>query len=193
MGFQSHTHNTIATSASLDSEIDRIHQVIQSGQPNFAGCRFPVPTQLNIPVWSHLLSEYHDKQIITFLRFGWPIRFTNPFAAHHAKENHKGVQGYETQLQQYFSKELQHSAILGPFPSNPFRTPIQISPLNTVNKKDSSDRRVILDLSFPSGLSINDGIPDNQYLGQPCDLVYPGVDEFIRLINQVGQGAWMFK
>jgi hypothetical protein len=52
---------------------------------------------------------------------------------------------------------------------------------------------VILDLSFPSGQSINDGIPDNEYLGQPCDLVYPGVDEFIRLINQVGQGAWMFK
>jgi hypothetical protein len=34
-----------------------------------------------------------------------------------------------------------------------------ISPLNSVPKKDSLERRVIVDLSFsPEGLAVNDGI-----------------------------------
>jgi hypothetical protein len=33
-----------------------------------------------------------------------------------------------------------------------------ISALNSVPKKDSLERRVIVDLSFPEGLAVNDGI-----------------------------------
>jgi hypothetical protein len=45
-----------------------------------------------------------------------------------------------------------------PFKNNPFVNELKISPLNTVTKRDSPERRVILDLSFPSGKSVNDHI-----------------------------------
>ena len=43
-----------------------------------------------------------------------------------------------------------------------------LSPLNTVGKRDSEERRVIVDLSWPCGHSVNDGIPSDSYLGEPC-------------------------
>jgi hypothetical protein len=49
-------------------------------------------------------------------------------------------------------------AIIGPFEKNPFNCSLKISPLNTVTKKDSIERRVILDLSFPEGQSVNEFI-----------------------------------
>jgi hypothetical protein len=52
----------------------------------------------------------------------------------------------------YCSKD----AIIGPFEKNPFNCSLKISPLNTVTKKDSIERRVILDLSFPEGQSVNE-------------------------------------
>ena len=54
---------------------------------------------------------------------------------------------------------------MGPFKVNPFNQPIGISPLNTRDKKDSSEKRIILDLSFPLGLAINEGIDKDKYLG----------------------------
>ena len=38
---------------------------------------------------------------------------------------------------------------------NPFQTGLKISPLNTVPKKDTTERRAILNLSFPSGSAVN--------------------------------------
>jgi hypothetical protein len=47
---------------------------------------------------------------------------------------------------------------------NPFNCSLKISPLNTVTKKDSIERRVILDLSFPEGQSVNEFISKEFYL-----------------------------
>ena len=47
---------------------------------------------------------------------------------------------------------------MGPFDKIPFQNKVGISPLSTRPKKDSDKRRVILDLSFPMGGAVNDGI-----------------------------------
>ena len=59
----------------------------------------------------------------------------------------------------YNHKEKNYGAILGPLKNNPFSCSITILPLNTVPKKGSEERRIILDLSYPSGPSINDNVP----------------------------------
>ena len=82
---------------------------------------------------------------------------------------------------------------LGPFKANPFNAGIKISPLNTVPKSDSSERRVILDLSYPKGASVNDFISKEFYLDEKIDLVYPKVDDLIDLIKSKGQGCLLFK
>ena len=94
---------------------------------------------------------------------------------------------------QYLEKESRHKAILGPFKENPFSSGIKISPLNTVEKSNSFERRIILDLSCPKGASVNDFISKEYYLDEKIDLVYPKVDDFIQLIKRKGQGCFLFK
>ncbi len=45
------------------------------------------------------------------------------------------------------------------------------SPLMSAPKLDSTEQQIILDLSFPRGLSVNDGIPKESYLGTKFKLV----------------------
>ena len=47
--------------------------------------------------------------------------------------------------------EILSGATVGPFVENPPNSDLFISPLNSVPKKVESNRRVILDLSFPHG------------------------------------------
>ena len=68
-----------------------------------------------------------------------------------------------------------------------------ISPLNSVPKKDSLERRVIVDLSFPEGLAVNDGISKDLYLGEKVSVHYPTVDDFVRLIKKKGRNCKIFK
>ena len=60
-------------------------------------------------------------------------------------------------------------------------------------KKGSQDRRVILDLSFPIGNSVNDGIPKDSYMGFDAKLTFPRTDDFAVRLFQLGQGYYMFK
>lgn len=83
--------------------------------------------------------------------------------------------------------------MLGPFKKNPFNTAIHISPLNSLPKKDTAERRVILDLSFPKGFAINDFISKEEYLEEKIEIVFPKVDDFIQNIKKKGQDCLLFK
>jgi len=50
-----------------------------------------------------------------------------------------------------------------------------------------------MDLSFPIGSSLNDGIPRDTYLGEPFTLRLPGIDAFVDIIRELGAGCWLFK
>ena len=68
-----------------------------------------------------------------------------------------------------------------------------MSPLNPVLKPDTTERRFILDLSWPEGSSINDGISKDFYLGGPVSLTYPTVDDIAARIVQLGLGCLLVK
>ena len=65
--------------------------------------------------------------------------------------------------------------------------------MNTVIKKDSVERRVILDLSYPVGNSINDEIFQEYYLGKKINICYPNVDDLVDIIKLKGQDCLMYK
>ena len=88
---------------------------------------------------------------------------------------------------------MKSKAIIGPFKACPFSNGIKISPLNSVPKKETMERRVILDLSSPKGNSVNDFISKEIYLNNKIDLVYPKVDDLIQLIKAKGRGCLLFK
>jgi hypothetical protein len=62
-----------------------------------------------------------------------------------------------------------------------------------VEKKGSSDRRVILDLSFPPEKSVNGGIPKRSHEEDDCRISYCSVDDLVELVKHKGQGCLLFK
>ena len=60
-------------------------------------------------------------------------------------------------------------------------------------KRDSSKLRVVHDLSFPEGISVNSGIPKDSYLNHEYKLVLPGVDQLIHFIQLGGRHCHIYK
>jgi len=96
-------------------------------------------------------------------------------------------------VEDYIRTETNQSRIIGPFLSNPFECTIAISPLNSLEKKGSSDRRIITDLSFPDGRAVNCGINKDEYLGKHIRTQYPTVDNLVELILRHGRGCKLYK
>ena len=71
--------------------------------------------------------------------------------------------------------------IAGPFIS-------VISPLGLIPKSEPGKFRVIHDLSFPKGDSVNSGIPK-----ESCSVSYEDYDYLISLLTSVGQGCFITK
>ena len=93
----------------------------------------------------------------------------------------------------YLEKEIQFWAIVCPFEVPPFDPPVDISKLNLVPKKDRIERCVILDLSFPKGALVNDGIDSDTYLLCRNKLTFPSVDDLVCIIHYKGLGCLLFK
>ena len=78
-----------------------------------------------------------------------------------------------------------------PFKQLPFHC--NVSPFLTRDKPNSNNRRVILDLSFPPGNSVNAGVPKDRYLGSYFELKYPSVDDIVHSLKQLGPTALLYK
>ena len=170
-------------------------RVCSFAQYNFLGARLPVPSSLNIPFWRSRLQDYPDYAVCDFLEFGWlvGVDYASSLSSARVAHNHKGAMDFSSAVDSYLSMELDSGAVIGPFAGNPFSRPIVVSPLNSVPKANSAERRMILDLSWPSGSSINDAIPNRIYLSQPYSLVYPTIDTIADRVASLGSGCLLLK
>ena len=168
-------------------------RVCQSGLPNFKGLRIQIPSHFNFDYLSRMLENYDDKQIIDLLQFGFPLSHDGKTGSKLVPKNHGGACDWPKEIEKILNKEIAARAAIGPFNVSPFREETFLSPHNSVPKKDSQDRRLILDLSFPQGNSINDGIPKDEYLGHKEKLTLPSVDQLADRVTQIGKGAKIFK
>ncbi|CAC5397434.1 unnamed protein product [Mytilus coruscus] len=152
-----------------------------------------------------MLSDYPDREICKLLEVGFPIGF------HRNKEslnllrdfkdqkevlqvkNHRGAVEFPNDMEKYLVKEFTKGAIIGPFHVNPFDHGIILSPLNAVPKKDSTERRIIQDLSSAGGTGVNSFIDKDEYLSEHVSLTYPRVDDLVSLIKKKESGSHLFK
>lgn len=171
--------------------IDVHNKVVESGRYNFECCRIPVLSGLHIPKWRTLLQHYDSPEIVDYLEFGWPLGVTGTVNHPDCDKNHKGARDFPQQVQDYLVSQVGKGCVLGPFAKSPFHDSV-ISPINTVPKKDG-DRRFVLDLSWPSGSSVNDLIPVDSYLGVPGRLHLPSVDNLVDIVRQCGKGCLLYK
>ena len=89
-------------------------------------------------------------------------------------------------------EEITHEAVLGPF-QEPTIKNLHISPMMTREKPNSVHRRVIIDLNFPHGTSVNSGVTKDMYLGTPFVLKLPTIDTVTDQIKALGRGCMMYK
>ena len=162
-------------------------------QPNAFGAKVLVPTSLLLANWKTFLSNYHDNIVVDFLTYGWPINYTACTRPVSSSHNQPSALNFDSHVQAYIDTELSYNAIAGSFNSPPFADDFVCSPLQTVPKRGSSTRRVVMDLSYPQGSSVNDGIPSDTYLGDQFKLRLPGMDRLIEFILAKGQNCLVFK
>ena len=173
-------------------DILQAHRLIKdSGIPNFLGMRIPVKTNLNIVNWRKYLVDYFDQQLLDLIQFGFPLDFDRNTVLCSTYKNHASAYEFASHVDKYIQEELHHGAIMGPFKTPPI--PLHISPFMTRPKSDSNTRRTIIDLSWPKGHSVNDGVGKQSYLGTDFLLKYPSVDSIIRTLNKLGPACSIFK
>ena len=167
-------------------------RVTARGTYNYRGARVPVPSRLKMTKWRQCLVDYHDKELPDFLEYGWPINFDRESALRSTLVNHASATQYPADITFYIDTEMAHGALAGPFEGPPV-DPTHISPLMTKPKKDAKHRRVIMDLSWPPGQAINDGVSEGRYIDGPMDIRLPTVEYMEHRLLQLGAGAYMYK
>ena len=78
-------------------------------------------------------------------------------------------------IKAYLEEEKKFQAILGPYNVSPLRN-LHVSPLMTRDKPGANHRRVIVDLSYPQGHSVNARVDGDSYLKSEFLLTLPSVD-----------------
>lgn len=160
---------------------------------NFLGARIPLRSGLNIKNWYKYLSDFHDSVLCEFLQFGWPLGYNNQLPPESTNVNHPSANAHLKAVREFVDTELQYDALLGPFDEEPFQPWFQISPLMTRAKKGSSERRIIVDLSFPNGTSVNDGIDPTDHLGVNITYSLPTISDLVIQLQQHGKYAYIWK
>ena len=168
------------------------NRVVMAGGHNYNTTRIRVPSGLNMEAWREWLKGYHDRTLAEFLEFGWPVNFDRRSPLGAMQSNHPSAMACEEHIDFYVDTERRFGALLGPFSSPPFRW-LHLSPLMTRSKRDTDKRRVIMDLSWPPGQAINDGIQTEWYLDGPAKIRLPTVDYMEGRLLELGRGAFLYK
>ena len=87
-------------------------------------------------------------------------------------------------VEEYLKEEVSLGRMVGPLPPL-LRTSCYISTFGVIPKSHQANKwHLIVDLSFPKGRSINDGIPKHL-----CSLKYISIDDAVQKILSQGRGT----
>ena len=168
------------------------NRVVAAGGHNYESARQRIPSGLNLQAWRKWLQGYPDRNLAEFLEYGWPVNFDRRSPLGVTTHNHPSANAYDEHIRFYIDTERREGALLGPFDRPPFQW-LHVSPLMTKPKRDTDKRRVIMDLSWPSGGAINDGIQTEWYLDGPGKITLPTVDYMEGRLLEIGRGAYLYK
>ena len=136
-----------------------------------------------------LLSDHPDQSLVASIIHGFKVGFDIGFRGELVDtfpKNNKSAFVHKEGLTKAINKENARGHTAGPFLHPPF--PVnRISPLGAVPKPDGTIR-LIMDLSQPSGNSVNDFISKEDF---PCK--YTPFDEATRLVRMMGPGCYLTK
>jgi len=164
-----------------------------SNIPNCMNRGILIDTVFNVTKWETMLANYWDHQLLQFIKYGFPldVKPNSQFQPVSVITNHSSALQHANHIESFLSTEIKLGAILGPF-----RSPLQdlhCSPMLSRPKPGSEDRRVIVDLSWPAGGSLNDCVQPNVYMGTPFVLKFPVVDDILERIKSLEGNCLLYK
>ena len=177
-----------------DDFLEAHRKIVKSGVRNFEGCRIPIPTPIRYDRLEEALGDLatpKETRVLSLLKFGMPLDCKAEYGVRRQQKNHYSAVSFEKEVDCYFYKGVQSQAILGPFDHAPILD-ISFNPLMSVPKEEEQ-RRIIVDFSFPPGISVNDGISKVSYLDCNVEFSLPSVQSMVTRINQLGKGCLMYK
>ena len=152
-----------------------------------------VTTPLNIHGWQARLMEYPNRLLVTFfisgLTQGFRIGFNQlPVMLKSARKNLDGALQHPEVVDEYLTAEIAQHRVAGPFIKSTVPR-AHVSRFGVIPKNHNPNKwRLIVDLSHPTGHSVNDGIPKDL-----CGLTYITIDTAIKHILTTGPGTLLTK
>ena len=141
------------------------------------------------PFWEYHLDDHHDSDfvdtVLSYLKEGIPIGYKGPTQTILSK-NWPSALKHSTKVQEFIMDNVQLGRVAGPL-QHPLPQGYRASPLGAFEKGDTGKTRVIHDLSWPPGRSVNDHISS-----QECALTYVTVDNAANLCSQYSE-PWLVK
>ena len=137
------------------------------------------PLRCHLPDWTAMFRSHPDQQfqhyILMWIAEGFRIGFNRSSPLSRAARNIPSASDHPQEVEEYIRKEVRAANFVGPLPSTILLNvhPLHISRIGVVPKGHSVGKwRIITDLSFPQGCSVNDGIAKEH-----CSLEYTTVQK----------------
>ena len=169
--------------------------VRETGRANVDSTKIRTTSKIKFENLENELIDYHNQEIIDLLKYGFPIECERDTAPPVVHRNHKGAVDFPEELRSYIHKQIQERTLIGPFDHNPFGDEARFSPLNTVPKKESNKRRVIMDLSWPkvNGRSVNSRINKDRYRRKNVKCTLPSIQDLVEIVRTKGTNCKIFR
>ena len=188
-------HNLVSTLLGVQSGhytyMDALRQLDHSPTTIPTLPRWTTPIQ--IPVLASLLSTHPDHDFVSYIlrglsggfHVGFDERMVHLRSSH---RNHPSSLANRTVVSTYIQEEAVAGRMIGPL-STPAQHLVHCSPIGLVPKgRNTGQWRMIVDLSYPKGESVNDGVPASL-----CSLSYASVENATQFIKVLGHGTLLIK
>ena len=147
---------------------------------------------LRLDLLGTYLHRHPDAQFATYLAHGLSHGFHIGFSRassslRSATRNHPSSEEKPSVITDQLREELRLNRLMGPVPQA-LVSHVHTSPIGLVPKPHSDKWRLIVDLSFPRGHSVNDGISQAS-----CSLQYASLDSAVDIIMHLGRGTQLVK
>ena len=140
-----------------------------------------------------MLADHPNKawvgQLLTGLEEGVRIGFNQKASCRSAKSNMQSAICHPSVVEHYLDEELAQGNIAGPFDPKLIPNSVILNRFGVIPKANKPGKwRLIVDLSYPKGSSVNDGIAKAD-----SSMVYSSIEDAARLILGLGKSALLAK
>ena len=146
-------------------------------------------TPVKLDVLEDCLHKYpHDDALLLYegFKYGFKIPFKGQRGYNYSRNHGSALDNPEIIIDKLMN-EVELGRVAGPFDHLPIKD-LKISPIGLVPKSTPGEFRLIFDLSYPRGSSINSGIDQ-----EDSSVIYTNFDEVIKMVLKEGKGSYLIK